>query len=66
MSLEFTKTLDKFIEESEAIQKMELDVKHQSKLFHDKFFAWLKEQGLAENFTLPMLMRLGVNKSREQ
>lgn len=61
----FETTLVKFVEESESLQKRELALNQENRLFGEKLAGFLKEHGLPENFTVPQLAILAVRKSRE-
>ncbi len=62
---EFEKTLIKFREEADEIQKVELDFQMRAKFFNEKWHAFLKENGLPENFTMPGMVLLAIRKTRE-
>ena len=61
---EFEKTLSKLCEESEQIQKMEMELKARAQLFTEKMAGFLKEQGLPDNFTIPQLAMFAIRKAR--
>lgn len=61
---EFESQLKKLCDESDDLQKTEMELKTKTQLFHEKLGGFLKEQGLPDNFTIPQLALFAIRKSR--
>lgn len=56
--------LMKLTEESQELQKGEMELRSKAQLFNQKLMGFLKEHGLPDDFTLPQLALLSIRKSR--
>jgi hypothetical protein len=50
--------------ESEKIKKMEVELRMAQQLFNEKFFGFLKENGMPENFSLSELAMFAIRKAK--
>jgi len=60
----FEEAIEKLVEESRDIQKRELMLREEAKMFNEKFMGFLRENGLPENFTLPLALNIAIKKAK--
>lgn len=60
----FEEQIVKFDAESDELQKKQIAVQEETRLFNEKFGSFLKENGLPDTFPLVKLAALSIRKAK--